>query len=1028
MKNLIKTFATITFLLWSVMVFAQERPIRVGCVGNSITYGFGIGDREKESYPAQLQRMLGEGYAVENFGKSRSTLLSRGHFPYVEQPEYKAALEFAPDIAVIHLGVNDTDPRNWPNYGDRFVREYVDLIGALRKANPDVRIIIARLSPLTAAHWRFKSGTRDWRDRIQEAIERVAQATGAEVIDFSAVLRDRQNLIPDAVHPNAEGAGVLARTVYGAITGDYGGLQMPEIYGSGMVLQRYKPLTIRGRADAGKVVTVTLDGWNTASATTDNRGDWSVCLAPMAEGTGYNMTVTDGDKKLVYNDIAVGEVWIASGQSNMAFELQEALTAAEDIPQANDPKLRFFDMKPRYITNAQRWDDEACDRVDRLDYYLPASWQPSTPESARRMSAVAYYFGRMLRDSLDVPVGIVHNAIGGSGTEAWIDVETLEHGLPEVLLQWRKNDYVQPWVQQRATENTGDRRHPYEPSYLFATGVRPLAGYPTAGVIWYQGESNAHNIEVHERLFDLLVKSWRQAFHDERLPFIMTQLSSIERPSWPAFRESQRQIALGSPDVYMAVSSDLGNPHDVHPRSKKPVGERLARQALHHVYGMAHVTPQGPTPQSVRVDGCALRIEMKYGAGMHASDGKPIGLFEVAEIDGLYHPAQAQVVGDNVLRVSSSEVEHPRYVRYGWQPYTESNLVNADGLPASTFMEEVEPADGTIREEELSGSRHGLSGAFAGLAGGEVIVAGGCNFPAQPLATSSKKHSYSTIYAVREGRYEPVGSLPEPTAYGVAVTLPDGMILAGGNGSKKVLRLTMEEGRAVLEALPELPYALHDAGAAAIGTKIYVAGGYRDSKTPCNTLLVLDTAAAEPQWAELKPFPGNPRVQPVVDSGRNARGEECLYLWGGFAPDGERSTLETDGLCYSPSRKKWTAVSAPTDEAGEPLSVGGGASAKLPDGRIVIVGGVDREVFLNALRSPAPDYLRHPAVWYRFNDRVMVYDPAADCWTIARREKNCARAGASVVATPDGRLLVLGGEIRPRIRTPRITTLNVNEL
>ncbi len=1028
MKGLIKPFVTITFLLWSVVVFAQERAIRVGCVGNSITYGFGIEDRENDSYPAQLQRMLGEGYTVENFGKSRSTLLSRGHFPYVEQPEYKAALEFAPDIAVIHLGVNDTDPRNWPAYGDRFVREYVDLIGSFRKANPDVRVIIARLSPLTAAHWRFKSGTRDWRERIQEAIEQVARAAGAEVIDFSAALRDRQNLIPDAVHPNAEGAAILARTVYGAITGDYGGLQMPEIYGSGMVLQRYKPLRIRGRADAGKVVTVTLDGWNTASATTDNRGDWSVELAPMAEGTGFEMTVTDGDKKLVYSDIAIGEVWIASGQSNMAFELQEAVTAAADIPQANDGELRFFDMKPRYRTDAIRWDDEACDRVDWLDYYLPASWQPSTPETARRMSAVAYYFGRMLRDSLNVPVGIVHNAIGGSGTEAWVDVETLEHGLPEVLLQWRKNDYVQPWAQQRAAQNTGDRRHPYEPSYLFATGVRPLAGYPTAGVIWYQGESNAHNIEVHERLFDLLVKSWRREFNDERLPFIMTQLSSIERPSWPAFRESQRRIALNTPDVYMAVSSDLGHPHDVHPRQKKPVGERLARQALHNVYGMAHVTPQGPTPQSVRVDGRALRIEMKYGAGMHASDGKPLGVFEVAEIDGLYHPASAQVVGDNVLLVSSPEVEHPRFVRYGWQPYTESNLVNADGLPASTFKEEADTADETIREEELSGSRHGLSGAFAGIAGGEVIVAGGCNFPAQPLATNSKKHCYSTIYAVREGRYQPVGKLPEPTAYGVTVTLPDGMILAGGNGSKKVFRLTMEEGRAVLEELPELPYALHDAGAAAIGAKIYVAGGYRDSKTPCNTLLVLDTDAAEPQWVELKPFPGNPRVQPVAASGRNARGEECLYLWGGFAPDGERSTLETGGLCYSPSRKKWTTVSAPADEAGEPFSVGGGASAQLPDGRIAVVGGVDKEVFLNALRHPAPDYLRHPAAWYRFNDRVAVYDPAADRWTIARRDRSCARAGASAVATPDGRLLVLGGEIRPRIRTPRITTLNTNEL
>ncbi len=1028
MKPLIKMLTTITFLSWSVMVFAQERPIRVGCVGNSITYGHGVENREVNSYPAQLQRMLGEGYAVENFGKSRSTLLSRGHFPYVEQPEYRAAVAFAPDIVVMHLGVNDTDPRNWPNYGDRFVREYADLVETFRRANPGVRVILSRLSPLTSGHWRFKSGTREWRDRIQEAIERVARATGAEVIDFSAALRDRQDLIPDAVHPDAEGATLLAETVYGAITGDYGGLQMPGIYGSGMVLQRYRPLTIRGRANAGRVVTVTLDGWNTASAVTDNRGDWRVELAPMAEGTGYGMTVTDGDRTIEYDDIAVGEVWIASGQSNMAFELQQALTAAGDIPRATDRELRFFDMKPRYATDARPWDDKARDRVDRLDYYLPASWQPSTPESARRMSAVAYYFGRMLRDSLDVPVGIIHNAIGGSGTEAWIDIETLEHGLPEVLQNWRRNDYVQPWVQQRARENTGDRRHPYEPSYLFSTGIRPLAGYPSAGVIWYQGESNAHNMEVHERLFGLLTESWRKEFREEHLPFITTQLSSIERPSWPAFRESQRQLARTLPGVYMAVCSDLGDPQDVHPRSKRPVGERLARQALHNIYGMGNVTPQGPTPQSVLADGEALRVEMNYGEGMHSADGKPIGFFEVAEIDGLYYPAVAEVVGAQALRVSSPEVKRPRYVRYGWQPYTESNLVNADGLPASTFCEQADNAEAAADEQAVAGSKHGLSGAFCGLAGGEVIVAGGCNFPARSLATESVKCSYNMIYAVREGRYVPVGKLPEETAYGATATLPDGMVLVGGNGSKKVLRLTLEQGEAVLEPLPDLPCALHDAGAAAIGSKVYVAGGYRDSKTPCNALLVLDLAAAEPQWAELKPFPGNPRVQPVVASGRNAGGEECLYLWGGFAPDGKRSTLETGGLCYSPSRKRWSAAAAPTDEAGEPLSVGGGASARLPDGRIVVVGGVHKEIFTEALRNPAPDYLRHPAAWYRFNDRVLVYDPATDRWTIARKEKTCARAGASAIVTPNGELLVLGGEIRPRIRTPRITILKTDEL
>lgn len=227
MKNLVH------FLLFLCLSLPLHGKTRVACIGNSITYGMGTDNPATDSYPAQLGRLLGDNYEVGNFGKSRSTLLSKGHFPYFDQEEWKKALEFEADVAIIHLGVNDTDPRNWPNYGDDFVSEYCGLIDSLRLRNPDCRIIIAKLSPLTARHHRFKSGTRDWRIAINAAIENVARATGAELIDFGEPLRDRQNLIPDAVHPNTEGASLLARTAYSAITGDYGGLQLPEIYGNG---------------------------------------------------------------------------------------------------------------------------------------------------------------------------------------------------------------------------------------------------------------------------------------------------------------------------------------------------------------------------------------------------------------------------------------------------------------------------------------------------------------------------------------------------------------------------------------------------------------------------------------------------------------------------------------------------------------------------------------------------------------------------------------------------------------------------
>lgn len=170
MKKFILYFS---FLLFALCVSAQKRT-KVACVGNSITYGYLLPEREAQAYPAQLQQMLGDAYQVGNFGKSGATLLNKGHRPYMQQEEYRKAIEFAGDIVVIHLGINDTDPRDWPNFRDEFIRDYLALIDSFRAAKPDCRIIIAKLTPLADRHPRFESGTRDWRGEIQQAIETVA--------------------------------------------------------------------------------------------------------------------------------------------------------------------------------------------------------------------------------------------------------------------------------------------------------------------------------------------------------------------------------------------------------------------------------------------------------------------------------------------------------------------------------------------------------------------------------------------------------------------------------------------------------------------------------------------------------------------------------------------------------------------------------------------------------------------------------------------------------------------------------------
>lgn len=667
------------------------QPIRVACVGNSITYGTGIADREHFSYPVQLQNMLGDKYLVGNFGKPGATLLYKGHRPYVEQPEFKEALRFKGDIAVIHLGINDTDPRNWPNYRDEFVKDYLSIMDSLRAANPKVRFILARMTPIADRHPRFQSGTKQWHDEIQTAIETVARISGAELIDFHEPLYPYPNLLPDAIHPNPEGAGILAKTVYGGITGNYGGLRMSSLYADYMVLQRDMPLDIHGTANTGEKITVEIGGQK-AEAVADNQGKWSAVLSPMQAAEDLTLTITAGKQRKVFSHVAVGEVWLCSGQSNMAFMLCQAESGKQDIAAADDPQLRLFDMKGRWETYDVAWPASCLDSLNHLQYFHETTWQPSTPASASRFSAVGYYYGRMLRQKLGVPVGLICNAVGGAPTEAWVDRNSLETSFPNILSNWLQNDFIQDWVRGRAAKNlTNDQtklgRHPYEPCYLYESGILPLQRYPIKGVIWYQGESNAHNKDAHAKLFSLLVDGWRQNWNNPDMPFYFVQLSSLNRPSWPWFRDSQLRLMKDISNTGMAVSSDCGDSLDVHPRRKQPVGERLARWALAKTYGQ-HITPSGPVFSSVTRQADALIVSFLYADGLQTSDGKAPSCFEIAEEEGLFQPATATIEG-NKVRLTSPTLKHPRYVRYAWQPFTRANLVNGDQLPASTFRGEA---------------------------------------------------------------------------------------------------------------------------------------------------------------------------------------------------------------------------------------------------------------------------------------------------------------------------------------------------
>jgi sialate O-acetylesterase len=408
-------------------------------------------------------------------------------------------------------------------------------------------------------------------------------------------------------------------------------------------------------------------------------------------------------------DVLVGEVWLCAGQSNMEWPLARELHAEAELPRALHPGIRFFN--PGYAGKGASGSLFAAEEVAMLtpsDYYRGA-WEVCTPGSAARMSAIGYYAARDLHVALGVPVGIIHLAVGGSPTEAWVSRKTLaEDGALRALTEgdWLVNPALEAWCRQRGQENLGQApaggvdgggpNHPFKPGFLWVAGIEPLLPLGLRGVMWYQGESNSLSlarVRQHELLLPLLVSDWRRGWGRPDLPFLYCQLSGIDSNPyrsefWPEFRDSQRRLLEIIPYSGMVVTADVGNRTDVHPRDKATVGVRLASLALARVYGR-ELEFSGPQPKSALVRGSEIVVTFRHATGgLRTGDGQALRGFEIAAADDGFTPASGIIDGKTVL-ISYQAGFVPRRIRYGWQPFPEGNLQNYYSLPASTFMLDV---------------------------------------------------------------------------------------------------------------------------------------------------------------------------------------------------------------------------------------------------------------------------------------------------------------------------------------------------
>jgi sialate O-acetylesterase len=474
----------------------------------------------------------------------------------------------------------------------------------------------------------------------------------------------------------------------------YGTVRLPALFADHMVVQRDEPVHVWGDAEPGEIVTVAFRGMQGIS-TADSLGRWSVQLSPVTSGGPFVLTIR-GTNVITLTDVLVGDVWIASGQSNMGFSLRDAQNAEKEIAGAEFPQLRILNVKQRYASYPQE------------DLAVKMPWSVCTPASASDFSAVAFFFARDLMRREHVPIGVIESAWGGTPAEAWTSMHALSQdaSLMPVFSAWSAMADAEPETLRAEAkekkeiekksgaggdENLGLPWHPvfnsWAPAALYNGMIAPLTRFPIRGVIWYQGESNADSLRyaVYGRLFQTLIQDWRTAWSQGDFPFLFVQIANFHsgpQDHWPEIREAQRE-ALALANTAMVVTIDIGDPNNIHPTNKQDVGFRLAL-AARAMLDREPVEASGPLYRSMSREGGILRLYFEHAGKELVFKGKQLQGFEIAGADGNFVSAVAGIDGATVV-LSNPRVPNPTQARYAWASDPACNLFNKAGLPASPF-------------------------------------------------------------------------------------------------------------------------------------------------------------------------------------------------------------------------------------------------------------------------------------------------------------------------------------------------------
>ena len=670
-----KKFFLIAMCFVAVSLCGAKTVKRVACVGNSITKGSWLAYPNRDSYPADLQRMLGDAYKVDNWGLGGACVSPDCKNVYLASDTYKSMAATNPDIVTVLLGTDDSRVPNQAGIS-QFKNGLTKLVESLQSLPSHPKIFL--ITPPKARSVAYQNDDNTLAGRILPQIKEVAQGKNIVLIDVNSLTANDGKYYPDGIHPDENGAGHIAEIVCKAVSGKsvkYArSLSLPTIITSHAVLQQHTDVAIWGWGEAGKKVTV-KPSWSKAfTAIPDAEGNWKLKIPTKdASYAKYSITISQNSQKIELSDILFGEVWLAAGQSNMQMELGGFYsTAVEGGPQAiaasNNDGLRLFRV-PRA--------DNARPQIDVFN----KGWEVSSPASAVHFSATGYFFASNLQKILNIPVGVIESAYGGASIVSFLS--------PDVISQYsyvKDPDYKDMVIPKYWESYTWPK---HTPTVIYNSMIKPILSYNLKGAIWYQGEDDRRHPDLYKKMFHSFMNDYHAKWQCGNWPIYYAQIAPYDYSDGSAalMREAQEQLESDKDSMFMIGLMDNGLETNIHPSDKPTVGFRFAQRVLDKTYHMEGINSQYPHFKSMEIRQKDGKVVLHFTGMDDGVAKKPYQFegFQLAGKDKIFYNVNNVAIEGATLVITPPAGMKPEAVRYCWKDYQKGNVYNMRGLPLSSF-------------------------------------------------------------------------------------------------------------------------------------------------------------------------------------------------------------------------------------------------------------------------------------------------------------------------------------------------------